>query len=81
MVSHPCSATKAVYTSKDPNVFKCVVIFRGRHSHPPWPLEKPGAEALDDVKKCFVAGGGHGQTGRRLNDGANYFGDLPVAVN
>jgi hypothetical protein len=44
-------------------------------------LEKPGTEALDDVKKCFVAGGGHGQTGGRLNDGANYFGDLPVAVN
>ncbi|KAJ7877436.1 hypothetical protein B0H14DRAFT_3783557 [Mycena olivaceomarginata] len=68
MVLHPCPTTKAVYTSKDPNIFKCVVIFRGRHSHPSWPLEKPGAEALDDVKKCFVAGGGHGQTGGRLND-------------
>ncbi|KAF8182217.1 hypothetical protein K438DRAFT_2020970, partial [Mycena galopus ATCC 62051] len=43
MVEHACPAVKIVYTSKDPAVLKCVVIFRGRHSHPPWPMEKLAA--------------------------------------
>ncbi|KAJ7628068.1 hypothetical protein B0H17DRAFT_1218393 [Mycena rosella] len=68
MMLHACPATKIVYTSKDPGVQKCVVIFRGLHSHPPWPLEKPGHAAKEDVKKCVAAGGTLGETGGHLNN-------------
>ncbi|KAJ7909761.1 hypothetical protein B0H13DRAFT_2490289 [Mycena leptocephala] len=57
MLWHPCTAKKIVYTLKDPTVQKCVVIFRGLHSHPPWPMEKPGYAAKEDIKKCVVASG------------------------
>ncbi|KAJ7856206.1 hypothetical protein B0H14DRAFT_3448547 [Mycena olivaceomarginata] len=67
MVKHACSATKIVYTSKDPNVQKCVVIFRGRHSHPPWPLEKTVNAAKEDVKKSLSLSGTLGETGGHLN--------------
>ncbi|KAJ7256061.1 hypothetical protein C8J57DRAFT_1651496 [Mycena rebaudengoi] len=68
MILHPCTAQKIVYTSKDPNVPKCVVIFRGLHSHPPWPAEKPGHAAKEDVKRCMDAGGVLGETGGHLNN-------------
>ncbi|KAJ7468183.1 hypothetical protein FB451DRAFT_1560649 [Mycena latifolia] len=68
MVMHSCPATKIVYTSKDPDVQKCVVIFRGLHSHPPWPMEKPSHAAKEDVKKCVAAGGMLGETGGHLNN-------------
>ncbi|KAJ6540237.1 hypothetical protein B0H10DRAFT_2203654 [Mycena sp. CBHHK59/15] len=68
MVAHLCPAIKVVYTSKDPTVQKCVVIFRGHHSHPPWPMEKPGHAAKEDVKKCAAAGGMLGETGGHLNN-------------
>ncbi|KAJ7699155.1 hypothetical protein B0H16DRAFT_1484247 [Mycena metata] len=55
MIRHPCPVTKIVYTSKDPEVQKCVVIFRGHHSHPPWPMEKPGHAAKEDVKRSVAA--------------------------
>ncbi|KAK6995619.1 hypothetical protein R3P38DRAFT_2485248, partial [Favolaschia claudopus] len=69
IVPHKCPAVKIVYTSKDPAVKKCVVIFRGRHSHPPWPLKKPGRKAKEDVKKAADANGILGQTGGKLNNG------------
>ncbi|KAJ7663289.1 hypothetical protein DFH06DRAFT_1395473 [Mycena polygramma] len=68
MVHHPCPVKKIVFTSKDPAVPKCIVIFRGRHSHPPWPMEKPGHAAKEDVKKCLAAGGALGETGGHLNN-------------
>ncbi|KAJ7430815.1 hypothetical protein B0H11DRAFT_902572 [Mycena galericulata] len=67
MVPHACPVTKIVYTSKDPAVQKCVVMFRGRHSHPPWPMEKPGHAAKEDVKKCVAVAGILGETGGHLN--------------
>ncbi|KAJ7229360.1 hypothetical protein C8J57DRAFT_1583306 [Mycena rebaudengoi] len=66
MIHHPCTAKKIVYTSKDPSVPKCVVIFRGLHSHPPWPAEKPGHAAKEDVKRCMDAAGGLGETGAHI---------------
>ncbi|KAJ7261422.1 hypothetical protein C8J57DRAFT_1513953 [Mycena rebaudengoi] len=68
MILHRCTAQKIVYTSKDPNIPKCVVIFRGLHSHPPWPAEKPGHAAKEDVKRCMDAGGVLGETGGHLNN-------------
>ncbi|KAJ7272454.1 hypothetical protein C8J57DRAFT_1507303 [Mycena rebaudengoi] len=68
MILHPCTAQKIVYTSKDPNIPKCVVIFRGLLSHPPWPAEKPGHAAKEDVKRCMDAGGVLGETGGHLNN-------------
>ncbi|KAJ7041681.1 hypothetical protein C8F04DRAFT_1176777 [Mycena alexandri] len=72
MIRHPCSATKIVYTSKDPDVQKCVVIFRGCHSHPPWPMEKPGHAAKEDVKHSLTAAGILGSTGGKLNSYAGW---------
>jgi hypothetical protein len=36
--------------SKDALKPKVVVIFKGHHSHPPWPEEKPTKEAMEDLK-------------------------------
>ncbi|KAJ7939166.1 hypothetical protein B0H13DRAFT_2300915 [Mycena leptocephala] len=55
MVPHPCPVQKIVYASQDPDVKVVVVIFRGLHSHPPWPMEKPGQEAKADLDKCLNA--------------------------
>ncbi|KAJ7508059.1 hypothetical protein B0H11DRAFT_1902371 [Mycena galericulata] len=49
-------------------IFQCVVIFRNFHSHPPWPMEKPGHAVKEDVKKCMDAGGILGETGGNLNN-------------
>ncbi|KAJ7265127.1 hypothetical protein C8J57DRAFT_1470213 [Mycena rebaudengoi] len=68
MVEHSCPSQKIVYTSKDPAVPKCVVIFRNLHSHPPWPMEKPGHADKEDVKRCMDAGGILGETGGHLNN-------------
>ncbi|KAJ7887224.1 hypothetical protein B0H14DRAFT_3127609 [Mycena olivaceomarginata] len=65
MISHPCSATRQCTLRKIRTYSSVSSFFAGAS---PTLLEKPGTEALDDVKKCFVAGGGHGQTGGRLND-------------
>ncbi|KAJ7934915.1 hypothetical protein B0H13DRAFT_2477555 [Mycena leptocephala] len=67
MTRYACPVQKIVYTSKDPNVKMLVVIFRGRHSHPPWPMEKPGQEAKDDLAKCLNTIGSFGVTGGKLN--------------
>ncbi|KAJ6527597.1 hypothetical protein DFH09DRAFT_1094759 [Mycena vulgaris] len=68
MVVRPCPAQKIVYTSKDNDNPMVVVIFRGRHSHPPWPMEIPGAEAKEDLTKCLEGMGTFGTTGGRLNN-------------
>lgn len=60
---------KIVYTSKDPQNPKVVVIFQGRHSHPPWPKEKPSAAAKDDLQRCLDAFGILGATTDRLDNG------------
>lgn len=68
MIPYPCPVTKIVYTSKQPDFHVLVVIFRGSHSHPPWPLEKPGQAAKADVAKCLDAMGTFGTTGGKLNN-------------
>ncbi|KAJ6600216.1 hypothetical protein B0H10DRAFT_2441123 [Mycena sp. CBHHK59/15] len=68
MVPYPCAVKKIVYTSMDSSIKKVVVIFRGRHSHPPWPMEKPGITAKADLDKCLDGMGTLGTTGGRLNN-------------
>lgn len=68
MIPHACPVKKIVYTSQDPNVKSLVVIFRGYHSHPPWPAEKPTLEAKQDMEKCLSSMGTMGTTGGRLNN-------------
>ncbi|KAJ7128351.1 hypothetical protein C8R44DRAFT_732685 [Mycena epipterygia] len=68
MIPYPCPVTKIVYTSKQPDFQVLVVIFRGSHSHPPWPLEKPGQAAKADVAKRLDAMGTFGATGGKLNN-------------
>ncbi|KAJ7783940.1 hypothetical protein DFH07DRAFT_1055048 [Mycena maculata] len=70
MVSHTCPVKKIVYTSQNPDIKTMVVIFRGRHSHPPWPAEKPTLEARADVDKCLTSMGTVGTTGGKLNNSA-----------
>ncbi|KAJ7444486.1 hypothetical protein FB451DRAFT_1434374 [Mycena latifolia] len=70
MVPHSCPVKKIVYTSQDLNVKMLVVIFRGRHSHPPWPAEKPNLAAKEDLEKCLTSMGTIGATGGRLNNSA-----------
>ena len=72
MVPFSCPVKKIVYTSKDPNVKKVVVIFRGQHSHPPWPEEKPNQDAKDDLKKCVDGLGILGVTGGQVENGLCY---------
>ncbi|KAJ6542432.1 hypothetical protein B0H10DRAFT_1970499 [Mycena sp. CBHHK59/15] len=68
MVPYPCAVKKIVYTSMDSSIKTVVVIFRGRHSHPPWPMEKPGITAKADLDKCLDGMGTLGTTGGRLNN-------------
>jgi hypothetical protein len=57
-----------VYTSQDPNVRVAIVIFQGRHSHPPWPEEKPNHDAKADLAKCVEGFGVLDATGGRINN-------------
>ncbi|KAJ7091289.1 hypothetical protein C8R43DRAFT_1115101 [Mycena crocata] len=68
MVPLSCPVRKIVYTSQEVNVKVLVVIYRGRHSHPPWPAEKPGLAANEDLDKCLTSMGTIGTTGGRLNN-------------
>ncbi|KAF8224794.1 hypothetical protein L208DRAFT_1409572, partial [Tricholoma matsutake] len=65
---HSCPAKKIVYTSKDPQNPKVVVIFQGRHLHPPWPEKKPSTAAKDDLQRCLDAFGILGVTADRLDN-------------
>ncbi|KAJ7176036.1 hypothetical protein C8R43DRAFT_1118579 [Mycena crocata] len=68
MVAHRCPVKKIVYTSKDNDIKMLVVIFRGLHSHLPWPLEKPNQEAKEDLARCLDSMGTFGTTGGKLNN-------------
>ncbi|KAF8231855.1 hypothetical protein L208DRAFT_1398188, partial [Tricholoma matsutake] len=68
LVHFECPVKKIVYTSKDPQNPKVVVIFQGRHSHPPWPKEKPSAAAKNDLQRCLDAFGILGATTDRLDN-------------
>jgi hypothetical protein len=77
MVHHSCPAKKIVYTSKDPNIKIVVMIIRGRHSHPPWPMEKPNQEAKEDLVKCLENMGTFGTTGGKLNKCTLPYSSIP----
>ena len=69
MVDRKCKVKKIVYTSTDRNRPIIVVMFEGRHNHPPWPEEKPMQEAKSDLQKCLDAFGIFGATAEKLNNG------------
>lgn len=49
-----------------------MIIFEGRHNHPPWPAEKVTQEAKADLQKCLDAYGIYGATAEKLDNGKNY---------
>lgn len=69
LVPHPCPVKKIVYTSQDVEVPAAVVIFQGRHSHPPWPEEKANHNAKVDLDNCLEQYGVLDATGGRINNG------------
>ena len=69
MVSFKCSVKKIVYTSLEPSRPIVVVMFRGKHSHPPWPEEKLNKDAKADLHKCIEAYGILGATAEKLDNG------------
>lgn len=71
MVTHECEVKKIVYTSLEPEKPFVVVIFEGRHTHPPWPEEKPTQEAKADLQKCLSAYGIFGATADKLDNGTH----------
>lgn len=72
IIPYPCPVQKTVYTPRDPTIKKLVVVFHGRHSHPPWPEEKPNQAAKDDVTKCLDVLGIFGATGGRVDNGKRH---------
>ncbi|KAG6818394.1 hypothetical protein H0H93_005275 [Arthromyces matolae] len=81
MKKFPCPVKKIVYTSKDPKVQKVVVIFEGRHTHPPWPKEKPSLDAKRDVAKCLDFLGALGATSMRLDNAPSTFAILGASLS
>ena len=69
MIDRKCDVKKVVYTSVDRDRPFVVVMFEGRHNHPPWPEEKPTQEAKQDLQKCLEALGILGVTAEKLNSG------------
>jgi hypothetical protein len=57
---------------KDPAKPKVVMIFKGQHSHPPWPEEKPTYEAKEDLRHCLEAFGITGATAGRVDNGWSF---------
>ena len=70
IVQHKCNVKKIVYTSLDTDRPIVIVMFEGRHTHPPWPEEKPSQEAKVDLQKCIEAFGIYGATADKLDNGA-----------
>jgi hypothetical protein len=69
LAPHECPAKKIVYVSNDPTKLKALMIFQGRHTHPPWPEEKPTKKAKDDLQKCLDAYGVYGAMAGRVDNG------------
>jgi hypothetical protein len=71
MVERKCEAKKIIYTSLDIDKPIIVLMFEGRHNHPPWPAEKVTQEAKVDLQKCLEAFGIYGATADKLDNGMN----------
>jgi hypothetical protein len=69
MIDFNCDVKKIVYASLDEKRPIVVVIFEGRHTHPPWPEEKAVQEAKVDLQKCLEAFGIYGATAEKLDNG------------
>lgn len=69
MVERKCEAKKIIYTSLDLKKPIIILMFEGRHNHPPWPAEKVTQEAKADLQKCLDAFGIYGATAERLDNG------------
>jgi hypothetical protein len=77
LVQRKCPARKIVYVSNDPKRPKAVIVFQGRHSHPPWPEEKPSQEAKADLQKCLDALGILGATADKVDNGEHKVFTIP----
>ena len=71
MIDFNCDVKKIVYTSLDEKRPIVVVIFEGRHTHPPWPEEKAVQESKVDLQKCLEAFGIYGATAEKLDNGTD----------
>ena len=71
MVEYKCEAKRIIYTSIDISNPITIVMFEGRHNHPPWPAEKVTHEAKEDLQKCLDAFGIYGATGEKLDNGVD----------
>jgi hypothetical protein len=60
-----------IYTSLDIKKPIVILMFEGRHNHPPWPAEKVTQEAKSDLQKCLDAFGIYGATAEKLDNGMN----------
>lgn len=68
MVERKCDAKKIIYTSLNINKPIIILMFEGRHNHPPWPAEKVTQEAKVDLQKCLDAFGIYGATAEKLDN-------------
>lgn len=71
MVEYKCEAKRIIYTSIDITKPITIVMFEGRHNHPPWPAEKVTHEAKEDLQKCLDAFGIYGATAEKLDNGVD----------
>jgi hypothetical protein len=71
MVEYKCEAKRIIYTSLDIKKPIIILIFEGRHNHPPWPAEKATQEAKEDLQKCLDAFGIYGATAEKLDNGVD----------
>ena len=72
MVEHKCEAKKIIYTSLDIKKPIIILMFEGRHNHPPWPAEKVTQEAKADLQKCLDAFGIYGANAEKLDNGMDW---------
>ena len=68
MVERKCEAKIIIYTSLDVKKPIVILMFEGRHNHPPWPAEKVTQEAKADLQKCLDAFGIYGATAEKLDN-------------
>ena len=60
MVERKCEVKKIIYTFLDIKKPIIILMFEGRHNHPPWPAEKVTQEAKADLQKYLDAFGIYG---------------------
>jgi hypothetical protein len=76
MVEYKCEAKRIIHTSLNINNPKIILMFEGRHNHPPWPAEKVTHDAKEDLQKCLDAFGIYGATAEKLDNGVDSCVDI-----